>query len=67
MTPTITLPLRVGQRIEIPVHCDLWMQGARFATVRKVTDLGVLLKMDHPQVKQRQFLANEHHPFCKNA
>ena len=48
----------VGRRIEIPVHYDLWMQGARFGRVTRfchgepgASDY-VLVKMDHPQVKR---------------
>jgi hypothetical protein len=49
----------VGSRIEIPVHYDRWMQGARFGVVtgwRKCRDgysAHVLVKMDHPQVRKR--------------
>lgn len=49
----------LGRRIEIPVHYDLWMRGARFGTVTQFragyngqSDY-VLVKMDHPQVKRR--------------
>jgi hypothetical protein len=49
----------VGKRIEIPVHYNLWMQGARFGEVTAFrhgkdghSDY-VLVKMDHPQVKRR--------------
>jgi hypothetical protein len=45
----------VGKRVEIPVHYDLWMRGARFG---RVTAIGkdsafVYVHMDHPQVKRR--------------
>lgn len=45
----------VGKKLEIPVHFDLWMQGARFGTVTSAARDGsqVLVKMDHPQVKRR--------------
>ena len=50
---------QIGQRIEIPVHYDLWMRGARFGVVTSFragcagqSDC-VLVKMDHPQVKKR--------------
>lgn len=49
----------IGKRIEIPVHYDLWMRGARFGVVtgRRKGKPGVsaclLVKMDHPQVKRR--------------
>jgi hypothetical protein len=50
---------KIGARIEIPVHYDLWMQGARRGTVTAFRKGGdgisdcVLVKMDHPQVKKR--------------
>jgi hypothetical protein len=50
----------IGKRIQIPVHYDLWMQGARYGTVTGFrhsktpgTSDYVLVKMDHPQVKRR--------------
>lgn len=49
----------VGKRIEIPVHSDMWMRGARFGVVTswKRGAVGVadcaLVKMDHPQAKRR--------------
>lgn len=49
----------VGKRVEIPVHYDLWMRGARMGTVTAfcygkdgLSDY-LLVKMDHPQVKKR--------------
>ena len=49
----------IGKRIEIPVHYDLWMQGARYGLVTsfrngtKGSSDYLLVKMDHPQVKRR--------------
>lgn len=49
----------IGQRIEIPVHYDLWARGARFGVVtgfrngKPGQSSYVLVKMDHPQVKRR--------------
>lgn len=45
----------LGKRIEIPVHYDLWMRGARFGTVTKIGKDGafVYVKMDHPQARRR--------------
>lgn len=50
---------RVGMRVEIAPHYDLWMRGARFGVVRWVVrdykpgrDL-LYLEMDHPQVKRQ--------------
>lgn len=48
----------IGKRIEIPVHYDLWRQGARFGKVTAFRhgEAGqsdyVLVKMDYPQVKR---------------
>jgi hypothetical protein len=44
----------VGERIEIPVHFDLWMRGARFGRVTKhsVKNRCVYVKMDHSQVRR---------------
>lgn len=50
----------IGQRIEIPVHYDLWMRGAHFGTVvsahydKPTTGQSAYLKvrMDHPQSKR---------------
>ena len=44
--------MKEGQRVEIPVHLDLWMQGARFGTVTKVNEGIIHIRMDHPQVKR---------------
>ena len=49
----------IGHRVEIPVHYDAWMRGARFGTVTAFRHgaLGqsdyLLVKLDHPQIKQR--------------
>jgi hypothetical protein len=49
----------IGKRIEIPVHYDLWMRGARFGEVtgyrngRNGQSAYLLVKIDHPQVKRR--------------
>lgn len=54
----------IGKRIEIPVHYDLWMRGARFG---KVVGLAwdhslpggrpivraIRVKLDHPQVRRQ--------------
>jgi len=42
----------VNHRVELSPACDLWMQGARFGTVRKVEGEILFVKMDHPQVKK---------------
>ena len=51
----------VGKRVEIPVHYDMWMRGARFGRVvglsweygsgQKVIR-AIRVKMEHPQVKR---------------
>lgn len=49
----------IGKRVEIPVHYDLWMRGARFGevTVFRQGNAGqsdyVMVKIDHPQVRRR--------------
>ena len=48
----------IGARIEIPVHYDMWMRGARFGTVTAYRNgkpglsACVLVRMDHPQVRR---------------
>lgn len=44
----------VGKRIEIPVHYDMWMRGARFGRVTKIGKAGefVHVRLDHPQAKR---------------
>jgi hypothetical protein len=53
-------------RIEIPVHYDLWMQGA---TTGKITstlkDGSWMVKMDHPQVKRRLRIPPADQEYCK--
>jgi hypothetical protein len=48
----------VGQRVEIPVHYDMWMRGARTGAVTQyrqgkdgISDW-VYVKLDHPQAKR---------------
>lgn len=49
----------IGKRVEIPVHYDLWMQGARLGKVTGRRDgkdgqsACLLVKMDHPQIRKR--------------
>jgi len=45
----------LGKRIEIPVHYDMWMRGARFGEVTRIgKDAAfVYVKMDHPQARRR--------------
>jgi hypothetical protein len=46
-----------GKRCQIPPYFDLWMRGARYGMIVKVTkdSLGTEIahiKMDHPQVRR---------------
>lgn len=49
----------VGKRVEIPVHHDMWMRGARTGVITSVgkgkpgVSAFVRVKMDHPQVRRR--------------
>lgn len=48
---------RIGKRVEISPAYDLWMRGARFGAVQRVTKnrkgaCVLVLKMDHPQVRR---------------
>lgn len=49
----------LGKRIEIPVHYDLWMRGARFGEVRSYhqgsegRSAYIKVKLDHPQVRKQ--------------
>lgn len=44
----------IGKRVEIPVHYDLWMRGARYGVVTSVTKdaTHICVRMDHPGVKR---------------
>lgn len=52
------IPAR-GQRVEIPVHYDMWMRGARFGVVRSFhrgepgISAYVKVKLDHPQARKQ--------------
>jgi len=60
-----------GQRIEIPVHYDLWMRGAKFGTVtaynqgRDGISAYITVKMDHTQVKRRLKVRALDWPYCR--
>lgn len=45
--------ITIDCRVELHPVYDLWMQGARFGTVKKIEDGIATVKMDHPQVKQQ--------------
>ncbi len=40
------------RRVEIPVHYDLWMRGARVGTVVESRPDHIKVSMDHPQVRR---------------
>ena len=49
----------IGKRIEIPVHYDMWMRGARFGEITAFrhgkdgySDY-FMVKLDHPQAHRR--------------
>lgn len=56
----------VGQRVEIPAYCDLWMRGARLGVIHSVrpgrgnyldprdprASTLAKVRLDHPQVKR---------------
>ena len=50
---------RVGARVEIPVHYDAWMQGARYGVVawrvsgRPGRSAYVKVKLDNPRIKRQ--------------
>lgn len=49
----------IGRRVEIPVHYDLWMRGARYGVVSSFKPGGagisdcLRVRMDNPRVKRR--------------
>jgi hypothetical protein len=43
----------VGVRVEIPVHYDWWMRGARCGRISSVGAGFVRVAMDHPRVRRR--------------
>jgi hypothetical protein len=61
----------IGHRIEIPVYYAAWMRGARTGLVttfrrgQRGLSAYVLVKLDHPQVKQPLKLWYEDWSFAK--
>ena len=52
--------------VEIPVHYDLWMQGARTGWISDTSKDGTwLVQMDHHQVKRLVRIPPADQPFCK--
>ena len=45
---------RVGKRVEIAPHYDLWMRSARFGVITRVNNRldRLAIRMDHPAVKR---------------
>ncbi len=41
-----TIEYAKGERVEISPSCDLWMQGARYGEVTRVTTENVYVKLD---------------------
>lgn len=62
----------MGCRIEIPVHYDRWMQGARFGKVTGYRNGKpgqsdyLLVKMEHPQVKRCVKVWRRDWPYVKS-
>lgn len=53
-------------RVEIPVHFDLWMLGARTGLLHSTTKDGTwLIRMDHPSVRRLVRVSPADQPFCK--
>lgn len=67
MTHPKALKHWVRERVEIPVHYDAWMRGARTGLVTSVAPSGehVHVKMDHPQVRHTVKVAVADLPFMK--
>lgn len=62
---------KIGSRIEIPVHYDLWMRGAQTGQVtgfrhgKAGQSDYVLVRMDHPQVRNLLKLWKPDWPYAK--
>ena len=65
------MKLEKGMRIEIPVHYDAWMRGAKFGIITQFRkgENGISdhwkVKMDHPQMKRRVRLWSIDFDYCK--
>jgi len=46
--------INIGDRVEIPPHYDLWMQGARFGVVKSIQGSAATVRMDNENVKALQ-------------
>ena len=59
----INSSVKVGVRVEIAPHYDLWMQGARYGKVIKLEGDVAVVQLDHWQVRRpRRFLAADLKP-----
>lgn len=53
-----TRPFAIGQCVEIPVHYDMWMRGARFGEIvsyhegKPGRSAFIKVRLDHPQVRR---------------
>jgi hypothetical protein len=56
----------LATHIEIPVHFDLWMRGARTGKIYDTMKDGTWrVKMDHPQVKNLVKIPPADQEYCK--
>ena len=55
MVNTLPAEQLINKRIEIPIHFDMWMRGARYGWVTSINRRGryIRVKMDHPHVSRR--------------
>jgi hypothetical protein len=59
LEPTAKPADLIGKRVEIPVHYDMWMRGARHGVItayrngRDGCSAYLMVKMDHPRVTKR--------------
>ena len=71
MTQVLTAKLHKGQRIEVPVHYNAWMQGARFGTVTgyRQSQAGrsafYYVRLDNPRYRFALKLWEPDVPYCK--
>lgn len=66
MAENTHIPPLGAKHIEIPVHFDLWMQGARTGWVHSIRKDGIwLVRMDNPRVKKLVWIGVEDQPYCK--
>lgn len=63
--------LRKGQRVEVPVHYDAWIRGARFGTVtgfrqsKPGYSAFYFVRLDHPAYRNSLKLWEHDVPYCK--